>query len=132
MTNKEKQAEIEKRLALRVVEDLTAIDTESLYDQMLDECYSFESVGGIFAGMSPSRVLAEVDPTAYRCGKNDWEDGESRDQWEEIDGSYYDRAEVAELREEIEAEIDDEIEAEEAEAEEADEDEETDTDTRAV
>lgn len=113
MNSKEKKTEIEKRLAERVTDDLTAIDTTTLYDEMLDECYSFESVGGIFASMSPSRVLAEVDPTAYRCGKNDWEDGESRAQWEEIDGEYYDRTEVEQLRDDIEAEIDAE-EAEEA------------------
>lgn len=79
--------------------ELTAIDTDTLYDDMLDECYSFESVGGPFAHMQPSRVLEEVDPIAYRCGKNDWEDGESRDQWTDIDGTYYDRREVDALRE---------------------------------
>lgn len=120
MNAKEKQAEIEKRLAERVADDLTAIDTQTLYDEMLDECYSFESVGGPFASMSPSRVLAEVDPVAYRCGKNDWEDGESRESWEEIDGEYYDRREVEELRDQITAEI---------EAEEAEEEDETEEET---
>ena len=113
MNAKEIQAEIEKRLAERVADELTTIDTEALYDEMLDECYSFASVGGPFASMSPSRVLAEVDPVAYRCGKNDWEDAESRDRWEEIDGEYYDRREVEELRDQIT----DEIEAEAAEDE---------------
>ena len=106
MNSEERQAEIEKRLEARVAEELTAIDTETLYDEMLDECYSFESVGGPFAGMSPSRVLAEVDPVAYRCGKNYWEDGASRDDWEEIGGEYYDRREVEELRDEVTDELD--------------------------
>lgn len=113
MNAKETQAEIEKRLAERVADELTAIDTQTLYNEMLDECYSFASVGGPFASMRPHQVLEEVDPTAYRCGKNDWEDGESRDSWEEIDGEYYDRREVEELRDQIT----EEIEAEEAEEE---------------
>ena len=90
--------EIERRVEAKVKEELTAIDTEQRYDDMLDECYSFKSVGGIFAHMLPSRVLEEMDPIAYRCGKNDWEDSESQDQWEEIDGEYYDRDEVQKIR----------------------------------
>ena len=115
MNSKERQAEIEKRLTERVEAELTAIDTDTLYDDMLDECYSFDSVGGPFATMSPARVLAEVDPVAYQCGKSDWLDGESRDEWEEIDGEYYDQREVEELRDEVTDELDAEEEEEEEE-----------------
>lgn len=88
-----------------VAGELKAIDTGTAYDEMLDECFSFESVGGPFARMLPSRVLEEVDPIAYRCGQNDYEDSQ-RDEWEEVGGSYYDRREVDELRETWEAEED--------------------------
>lgn len=119
MNSKERQTEIEKRLTERVADDLIAIDTETLYDDMLDECYDFSNVGGPFAYMSPARVLAEVDPVAYRCGKNDYEDAESRDNWEEVDGAYYDHREVEALRAEIEAEIDAETEEAEEDTDEA-------------
>jgi len=110
-----KDTRLEDRTEARVKEELTAIDTETLYRSMLDEVYSFASVGGPFESMSPARVLEEVDPVAYRCGKNDWEDGESRGQWEEIDGDYYDRSEVEAIREEVQAEIDEEDEEEDQE-----------------
>ena len=80
-----------------VAGELTEVDTSTAYDDMLDECYSLESVGGPFAHMLASRVLEEVDPIAYRCGQNDYEDSQ-RDDWEEIDGTYYDRREVDDLR----------------------------------
>jgi hypothetical protein len=104
---KKTAAEIDALVNARVIEELDKIDTDELYDQMLDDCFSLESVGGPFAHMSASRVLKEVDPVAYRCGKNDWEDSESREQWEEIEGDYYDKREVEEIREEIESENDD-------------------------
>jgi phage-related protein len=104
--------DLEQEVIERVKAELNPVDTDELYDQMLDECY--EPFMGQYA---PSRVLAEVDPTAYRCGKCDYIDSISRDNcYEEIDEELYDAGEVKEIREEIEAEID----AEEAEAEEDD------------
>lgn len=83
-----------------IVSECSVVDTEKRYDEMLDECYSFEKVGGIFACMSPSRVLSECDPTAYRCGMNDWLDCE-RDSIVEVDSDYYDNDEVNKAREEF-------------------------------
>lgn len=42
------------------------------YDEMLDECTPIVKVGML--EYSPSRVLKEVDPIAYRCDINDWLD----------------------------------------------------------
>lgn len=67
-----------------------ALDMDSRYDDMLDECYSFEDVGGPFASMLPSNVLSECDPVAYRCGFNDWIDGELGESCAEFEGEYYD------------------------------------------
>lgn len=39
------------------------------YEVMLDELY------GSFMGYAASTILYEVDPTAYRCGLNDYVDG---------------------------------------------------------
>jgi hypothetical protein len=57
-----------------IEENCTAVDTEKLYDEMLDESYSFDSVGGSFKYLSPSTVLKEMCPTDYRCGKVDYLD----------------------------------------------------------
>jgi hypothetical protein len=75
-----------EELEQRITTNCKHIDVEQRFRDMLDECYSFDSIGGPFAGMSPSRVLEEVDPTAFRCGVADYSDGED---WAEIDGEYY-------------------------------------------
>lgn len=81
-----------------VCEDLRSVDMEALYDDMLDECYSFDSVGGPFAYQSPSSVLKRVDPVAYNCGMLDWLNGES---CVEIDGDYYEKREVEAIRDNL-------------------------------
>lgn len=117
------KTETQEKLNQHIADECSQIDWESRFDEMLDDCYSFEKVGGIFATMSPSRVLKEVDPIAYRCGVNDYEDGEG---WVEIAGSYYDRDEAEKAKEEFAStleseadEMEEEIDAEEA-AEDAD------------
>lgn len=55
-----------------VIDELSD-DTDS-YDEMLDEVYGDVEVGSL--SWSASRVLAEMDPTAYRCGISDWADNE--------------------------------------------------------
>ena len=104
-----------------IKENCTPIDREFRYDQMLDDCYDFKDVGGPFAHMVPSQVLKEMDPTAYRCGVNDYMDGEDT---YEIDYETYDRNEVENARQEfidgLESDLDqlqtelDEIEVEDA------------------
>jgi len=117
--------EIEKEIEQRVIGELTPVDTEELYNSMLDECYSFKSVGGIFACMEPHRVLEEMDPIAYRCGKNDYEDS-LREEYEEVNESFYDKREVQDIRDEVEAE------AEEQQKEEDSCEGETETQGRVV
>jgi DNA repair exonuclease SbcCD ATPase subunit len=96
--------------------ECTAIDREAQFDAMLDECYSFESIGGPFAYMSPSSVLKECDPTAYRCGVNDWADGEG---WVEINGSNYQGEEAEKARDEFIEKMESELSDLETELEEA-------------
>ena len=45
---------------------------DEAYDEMLDECYGQVEIGGLF--YSTSLALKEVDPIAYRCGRNDYYD----------------------------------------------------------
>lgn len=56
---------------MRYVEESAA---HSEFDEALDE-----SGPVMVAGMEflPSRILAEVDPIAYRCGFSDWCDAEN-------------------------------------------------------
>ncbi len=55
---------------MRVSED-KAYD---LYNEMLDETYENYHIGEL--SWTASQILAELDPTAYRCGFNDWLDAE--------------------------------------------------------
>lgn len=48
---------------------------EYYYDDYLDEIYGEVIVGCLT--FLPSRVLYECDPTAYECGRSDWESDES-------------------------------------------------------
>lgn len=81
-----------------VVSECTSVDREARFDSMLDDCYSFSEIGGPFAHMSPSSVLKECDPTAYRCGVNDFADSEG---WIEIEGENYESDDVEKAREEF-------------------------------
>ena len=49
-------------------------EAEESYDDMLNDCYNFSCVGGLFENMLPSHVLESVDPIAYRCGFDDYVD----------------------------------------------------------
>lgn len=98
--------DIIEELMDRVEENCKAIDTDELYDQMLDECYSFESVGGPFGYMRPSDVLKTMDPTAYRCDRNDWVDGEDIT---DVLGEDYSTRDLETVRDELLSELEDEL-----------------------
>tara|TARA_R110000751_G_scaffold245206_1_gene345226 strand:- start:14 stop:241 length:228 start_codon:yes stop_codon:yes gene_type:complete len=48
-----------------------------MYDEMIDDCSEEVKIGNMT--YSPSRVLKEVDPIAYRCGLNDYLDSLAQD-----------------------------------------------------
>lgn len=93
-----------KTLIEHIKDNCRAIDTDSAYDDMLDDCYSLETVGGPFAYMSASNVLSKLDPIAYRCGSSDYTDSQ-REVWAEVDGDYYERREAEKAKEEFVAEL---------------------------
>jgi hypothetical protein len=97
---------IAETITARIIADCRPVDREARFDAMLDDCYSFESIGGPFAYMQPSAVLREMDPTAYRCGVNDMEDAE---EWVEIEGEYYERADVEQAIEDAKTDLECEI-----------------------
>jgi len=112
------------QLESRIAADCKTVDREERFDAMLDECYSFDKVGGPFACMSPSRVLKEVDPVAYRCGVNDYADGEG---WVEIGGEHYEQTDCENKRDEMVEELQNEISDLEDELSDEQDEEEVDT-----
>ncbi|MBW8015725.1 MAG: hypothetical protein FVQ82_06025 [Planctomycetes bacterium] len=77
------------------------IDTEELFEQMLDDCYEEITLGCL--SWSPSYVMKELDPTAYRCGVSEYIDGLVEDgEYYEFDGGYYDFVDIEEMLDNIE------------------------------
>ena len=66
------------------------------YDECLDSEGPVKVCGLTFY---PSRILEELDPTAYRCGFNDWLDSE---EWDEFEGDYMKRDDIEKVTEEYE------------------------------
>lgn len=102
-----------------VKSECSTVDTDKVYSEMLDECYSFDSVGGPFQHMSPSKVLQEMDPISYRCGCNDYIDSLGLI---EIDGENYQDRDVDKAKDEFIDGLDSELTDLEQELEDADED----------
>ena len=80
----------------------TAADGEDMFEEMLDECYPEITVG--CCSFSPSQVLKELDPTAFRIGASEnlsslAEDGGLY----ESDGDYYQMTDIEEMLDEIES-----------------------------
>lgn len=73
-------------LKARIARDCVAIDREARFDEVMNESYSFASVGGPFAGLRPAEVLKKCDAVAYRTCVNDFA---SREHWTEVDGEWY-------------------------------------------
>jgi hypothetical protein len=71
-----------------IEEEVESIDSAEFFDQFLDDTNEAVVVMGLT--YQPSDVLKEVDPTAYRCGKNDYIDAVLTDgDYIEIDEKLY-------------------------------------------
>jgi hypothetical protein len=88
----------------RITTTAEPINLEDQYCESLDENYSSSSFCSDFH-LTPSRVLKEVDLTAYNEGLSNYAD--SCEAFVEIDGNWYDRYEVSRIKAEIIEEIDD-------------------------
>lgn len=66
---------------------------ESYYDDMLDECNADIVICSMI--YAPSIALYRVDPIAYQCGRNDWEDAEASNIAHDLD--YADDGETLEF-----------------------------------
>lgn len=99
------------RIDKKLVAEYKSTDAHEAYDEMLDECYSFESVGWPFKHFRPSKVLEKLDPVGYRSGYNDWLDSVSDQYYEASDGELYTAKDVNDAADEVDAEINEELEA---------------------
>ena len=85
-----------------VREHCEPIDEEELFEQMLDDCYEDVTLGSL--SWSPSYVMKQLDPIAFRCGVSEYIDGLMQDgEYFEFDGGYYDFVDIEEMLDEIEA-----------------------------
>ena len=90
---------IDEMLEARIKEALTPIQIEDYYAAALDDIYPVVQICGLT--FSPSQIVRELDPTAFRCGMQDYLDGD--DTLEYVADEWYIAYEVEKLREEIEA-----------------------------
>jgi hypothetical protein len=87
----------------RIKDELTPINLEELYRELLDESGAVE-IGGL--SFMPSDIIEKLDPVAFRCGVNDYADSLINDTiTDEIDGNYYDLREAQDVVDEVEAEL---------------------------
>lgn len=93
------------RLLDHVTAEVSSIDMEARFRDALDECYSFDAIGGPFAHMLPSRVLEEMDPIAFRCGVADQDTEDMFD----IRNDYYDSQAIESARDDFVAELEREL-----------------------
>ncbi len=104
-------------ITLRLAEaDAEPVDVERAFRDMLDECYSFKSVGGPFAYLAPSQVLEEMSPTDFRCGVADHSDSM---ELVEVDGDNYQPSDVNDAKEFVADELDSQIKDLQSEIEES-------------
>ncbi|AUR84776.1 coil containing protein [Vibrio phage 1.063.O._10N.261.45.C7] len=76
----EAQQNLESAESIRDAIEIDVDEFEEEYKNSLDEC------NGEFMGYSASRILEELDPTAFRCGLNDYcdsKDVEDTQEWVE-------------------------------------------------
>jgi hypothetical protein len=86
----------------RIKQDCRLVDTEERFAYSFDELYGNES---FFENthLSPARVLKECDPIAFSQAVNDYSDTD--DTLIDIDGEYYNRDDVEEVKQQLIAEI---------------------------
>lgn len=82
-----------------VKSELTAVDLDAAYDEMLDESCGMVNIAGL--EYSTSHALKEIDPVAYRVGMSDFSSALEQSGHVEIDGEYYLESDVEELIERV-------------------------------
>jgi hypothetical protein len=78
-----------------IASECTKVDVEAAFDDALD-CEGEVNVAGLT--FMPSRIWREMDPTAHRCGCNDYADGQD---WTEIEGDTYQDDDIEKVKDEF-------------------------------
>ncbi len=79
----------------------TAVDGDEMFEELLDECYPELTVG--CCTFSPSAVMKELDPTAFRIGVSENLDSLTQDdQLYEAGGEHYTIFDIEEMLDDIE------------------------------
>jgi len=84
-------------IASIVSEEIEAIDTEEIFEQMLDECYGEETQIG-FIKVIVSQTIKNLDPIAWEIAKSEYFDSLIQDEEVyEIEGLYYYKTDLESL-----------------------------------
>lgn len=102
-----KQAIYAKQVEIR---NFSYESTDDEYDSYLDECYGDIDVCG--SSYTASYALKNLDPTAYRCGKSDYDSEKDLDDVEEYQKLTEELEELEDRESDLESEIE-ELENEE-------------------
>lgn len=82
--------------------NLTAVDGDELFEELLDECYPEVKIG--CCTFSPSQVMKELDPTCFEIGAKENLDSLAEDgNLYEYGGNYYRIDELEDMLDELEA-----------------------------
>lgn len=92
------------KLLKQISDNLTSLDMEELYANMLDEVYPDCEIAGM--SFTTSRALKELDPTAFRCGEADYI---SELSLVEIGGDYYEQDAVEAERDSLVTDLEMEV-----------------------
>lgn len=78
------------------------VDGAEMFEELLDECYEELKVG--CCTFSPSQVMKDCDPTAFRIGVSENLDSLAEDaQLYEVNGDYYQMSDIEEMLDDIES-----------------------------
>jgi len=81
----------------------TPVDGEEMFAEMLDECCEEVKIG--CCTFSPSQIMKELDPTAFRVGTQENLDSLAEDaQLYEANGNHYNITDIESMLDEIESE----------------------------
>lgn len=120
--NRKNMSDIITQLEKHIADECRAIDREQHFREMLDECSDEVQIGCLT--FSPSRIVEELDPVAFRCGVSDYF---SSSDFVEVNGETYDSRDAEKAKEEFLSQHQDELSDLEKELAELEADEEHDT-----
>ena len=89
-------AELETRIAA----DCKIVDREAAFNECLDAEGEVNVAGLTFM---PSQIWREMDPTAHRCGVNDYADGQD---WVEVRGETYQQDDAEAIKTDLTDDLD--------------------------